>query len=319
MSDKVSYTYAVLRYVHDVSTGEFVNVGVLMSVPAQRKVLARTRTTIGRIKGVFPDLERPAFTSLMHSVQRAFQKISTDLAKPDLLANADFAWVVGPQVQTNVADKLIFDQIGDLPLMVRTSLPSTDADAATFARRAIPFDDSSLQWGPVGSGATDDAEKTFERLYERLVTRYDTRAPQRRTDEDVWRPVRQRLEERQLDTRLQRKTIRGGVDEIVFRHAWKNGRWQVYEPVSFDLADAEGIKSKAREWLGHLSAVVSDGEAEPFQPHFIVGQPADLALRPAYETAIGILRKAPNQPEVFEEDEVDQLVAQIEDKIRAHG
>ena len=276
MSDKVPYTYTVLRYVHDVATGEFVNVGIVMSVPSQRKVLAKTRTTIGRIKGVFPDLERAPFTSLMNSVQRSFRNISKTLAKADI--------------------------------------PSTCGDAAKYARQAVPVDDSSLQWSPVGSGLTDDVTKTFDRLYERLVARYDTRPTHRRTDDDIWKPVRQMLEERHLDTRLQEKAIRGGVDEIVFKHARKNGRWHVYEPVSFDLADAEGIKSKAREWLGHLSAVVFDGVAEPFQPHFLVGQPCDVKLRPAYEAAIAILRRSPNEPEIFEESQIDALVARIEDE-----
>jgi hypothetical protein len=281
MTDKTPYSYIVLRYVHDVTTGEFVNVGVVLSVPSQRKLLTKMRTTISRIKGAFPDLERSAFTSLMHSVQRSLQKISDTLGAADLLL--------------------------------------TPADAATYAREAVPIDDSSLQWGPVGSGLTENPEATFERLYGRLVARYDTRAPNRRTDDDVWRPVRQQLEERHLDTKLQVKTIRGRVDEIVFRHAWKNGRWHVYEPVSFDLADAEGIKTKAREWFGHLSAVVVGGDAEPFQPHFIVGQPCDEALQPAYKAAIAILRSAPNEPEIFSESDVDQLVSQIEDEVRSHG
>jgi hypothetical protein len=82
----------------------------------------------------------------------------------------------------------------------------------------------------------------------------------------------ERLEDRNLLSRLQEKTLRGKVDEISFKHAWKNGYWHVYEPVSFDLADAEGIKGKARSWLGHLSAVA--GDVEPFKPHFIVGAPA---------------------------------------------
>ena len=48
MSKKFPYTYTILRYVHDVMTGEFINVGVVMHVPSQRQLLARTRTTIGR-------------------------------------------------------------------------------------------------------------------------------------------------------------------------------------------------------------------------------------------------------------------------------
>jgi Protein of unknown function (DUF3037) len=160
MSKKFPYTYTILRYVHDVMTGEFINVGVVMHVPSQRQLLARTRTTIGRIRGVFPDLDRNAFSVAMHAVQRAFRKIAKENAE--------------------------------------VSLFDSEGDASEFARKAVPADDSSLQWSAVGSGLTSDAKQTFERLYERFVARYDTHSRHRRTDDDVWRPVLQKLEERNL-------------------------------------------------------------------------------------------------------------------------
>jgi hypothetical protein len=277
MSDKLPYTYTILRYVHDVMTGEFVNVGVVMHVPSQRRVLAKTRTTIGRIRGVFPDLDRDAFTSAMQSVQRSFKTIAKDNA-------------------------------------------ISEGDATVFARQAVPRDDSSLQWSRLSSGLTSDLDKTFDRLYDRFVTRYDPPSRHRRTDDDVWRPVSQKLDEKNLGARLHKKVITGLVDDVVFRHAWKNGRWHVYEPVSFDLVDAEGIKEKARRWLGHLAAVVAGGEnVEPFKPYFIVGAPSDEKLTKAYDSAVAILRQVPNDPEIFYETQVDDLVAQIEDEMRAHG
>jgi hypothetical protein len=277
MSDKLSYTYTILRYVHDVMTGEFVNVGVVMHVPSQQRVLARTRTTIGRLRGVFPDLDRNAFTAAMHAVQRAFKKIAKENVKGGLFV--------------------------------------AEGDAAVFARQALPADDSSLQWSAVGSGLTCDVEQTFERLYDRFIARYDTHSRHRRTDDDVWRPVLQKLEEKNIASRLQEKVISGPVDDVVFKHAWKNGRWHVYEPVSFDLVDSDGIKTKAREWLGHLMAVVADGNVEAFKPHFIVGAPRDPMLRNAYDSAVAILRRAPNDPEIFEETQIDDLVARIADEV----
>jgi hypothetical protein len=278
MSRKLAYTYIILRYVHDVATGEFVNVGVVMHAPSERRVLAKTRTTVGRIRGVFPDLDRNAFSAAMHAVQRALGKIAKENAKEGLFVS--------------------------------------EGDAGCFARRAVPTDDSSLQWSPVGSGLTADIEKTFERLYERFVSRYDTHSRHGRTDDDVWRPVLQKLEQKNLASRLQEKVISGPVDDIFFEHAWKNGYWHVYEPVSFDLVDADGIKGKAREWLGHLAAVVADGNVEPFKPYFIVGAPRDAKLRNAYDSALAILSRAPNNPEIFEEDQVDDLVARIENEVR---
>jgi hypothetical protein len=279
MTEKYRYSYVVLRYVHDVLTSEFVNVGVVMYVPDQGRLLSRTRHTISRLRGVFPDLDRPAFTTMMSNVSRGFRR----LAK----------------------------RKRDTPLF-------NSADAITaLVRQAVPADDSSLQWSPAGAGFTSDINQTFEQLFDRFVSRYDTTSKHRRTDDEIWRPVLVKLEERDLAKNLTEKVIAGSLDDVTFKHAWKNGQWNVYEAVSFDLADADGIKRKAREWLGHLAAVDAGG-AEAFKPHFLVGAPTDVRLNEAYETAKAILQKAPNDPEIFEEGQIDELVAQIEDEIRAH-
>jgi hypothetical protein len=279
MIEKHPYSYTVLRYVHDVTTSEFVNVGIVLHVPSECRLLVRTRHTIGRIKVVFPDLNRQAFVEAMASVERGIKRVAKDIAT-----------------------------CGMLPC---------DGDAATYARRALPADYSSLQWSPLGTGLTDNADKTFERLYERFVTRYDEHSARRRSDDDVWRPVRDLLEERRIAVPLEKKEIAGKTDTISFDRTWKNGVWHAYEPVSLDLADADGIKDKARRWLGHLAAV-ADGPSDQFKVYFILGKPQVASLLPAYESAKAILSRAPGAPAIFEDDQVDRLVSSIEDEYRAH-
>jgi hypothetical protein len=280
MTGKHQYSYVILRYVHDVLTSEFINVGVVMLVPSQGRVIAKTRHTIARLRGVFPDLDRIAFTAMMANIRRGFRRIAKHKTK--------------------------------------TPLFNSEEALSSIIREAVPIDDSSLQWSPLGAGITDNPQATFADLYERFVARYDTRAKHRRTDDEIWRPVLIKLEERKLARNLTETVIAGSLDDVTFKHAWKNGQWNVYEPVSFDLADEDGIKRKAREWLGHLAAVVDDGDVEPFKPHFLVGAPTDARLDGAYQTAKEILRRAPNDPEIFEEGQIDDLVAQIENEIRTH-
>jgi len=281
MKKRETYSYTILRYVHDPMTSEFVNVGVVLYVAETGLVQSKLRSTIGRLKGVFPNIERSAFVSAMNAARRSLKAVATSERSAGFL--------------------------------------KSDFDASGIAKKAIPADDSSLQWSPCGTGLTDDVSKTLDRLYERFVTRYDAHSRHRKSDDDVWRPVRQKLEERDLAKLLHEKSIQGSLDEISFKHAWKNGQWHVYEPLSFDLVDADGIKSKAREWLGHITAVVSSSEVETFKAHFVVGAPLNPNLEPAYKSAIAILRTAPNQPDVFEETELDRLIEQIEDDVRAHA
>ncbi len=271
MNKKQAYTYTVLRYVHDVVSGESLNVGVVLHTPAARFLRGRTRKTIRRLKQVFPDLDRNAFVRSMKAVDRGL----TALAQ-----------------QPN-------------------SLFEKQTDARGHALKVLPSDDSSLQWSPAGAGLTDDPEKTLDRLYERHVVRYDLTSVRRRTDEDVWRPVQDKLAERGIDVPFQPKAVVGTQDSIVFEKAWQNGHWHAYEPVSLDLADADGIKDKARRWRGHLAAV-AEGTPEEIHLHFLLGRPQNTSLLDAYKTAKAIMEHAHFATEVVDENEIDNLIESIE-------
>jgi len=279
MTEQRPYTYTILRYVHDPRGGEMLNVGIVLHVPFDHRLLVMTRGTFGRVKDAFPDLDGEAFKSAMRAVDRAIAAVAKDLAA--------------------------------------TTLLSGHLDAVALARKALPEDDSALQWSPLGSGLTSDPEATLDRLFERLVRRHDDRAPRRRVDEEVWRPVRDRLAERHVEVPFEEKVVAGALDSITFSRAWKNGIWHAYEPVSLDLADRDGIMDKTRRWLGHLAAV-RDATADPLKLHFILGAPQDPSLQAAYERAVALFRKADLDPEVIEEDGIDTLVSQIEDEVRAH-
>lgn len=279
MTEQHRYTYVVLRYVHDVVTGEFINVGLVMHSSEAGFVKSQVRTSIGRIKNVFPDFERDAFLRVMKSVDRSISSYRKRCERGDLL--------------------------------------DRNMDAASIGKFAVVHDDSSLQWSSLGGGVSKNLDGTFARLYERLVSKYDVRSSHRRTDDEIWRPVRQLLEERNVPVNFEEKTVSGKTDEISFKRAWKNGVWHAYEALSFDLADADGIKDKARRWRGHLEAV-HDGSPENINLNFVVGAPRNESLRNAYDGALKILQSAPFSPRIYEESEVPKLVDRIEDEVREH-
>jgi Protein of unknown function (DUF3037) len=279
MSKKLAYTYTVLRYVHDTSTAEFVNVGLVLHCAPRRYLGVKLRHTHRRLSAMFPDLDAGAFRASMTGIERALKTAGDAYRKDDLF--------------------------------------SSDSDASQLARSILPSDDSSLQWSPTGSGLSDDPAAELDRLFNRLVAGYDERHERRRTDADVWRPIREKLDVAKLASKLGEKVIRGRDDSLEFKHAWKNGIWHCYEALSFDLADADCIKRKAREWMGHLTAVRD--APEKFKPYFIVGAPSNAKLLPAYRDAMAILKKSPVETEVFPETEADTLVALIETEVGAHN
>jgi hypothetical protein len=279
MTSKAPYTYTVLRYVHDTATAEFVNVGIVLHCAKHRYLGVRLRHTYGRLSALFPDLDSAAFKNAMSLLEGALRASGVNYNK------------------TNNLNK--------------------NNDAAAFAKSVLPIDDSSLQWSPVGSGLTASPHDQLENLYARLVSSYDERQEIRRSDADVWRPVRERLDAADISSKLKHKIIRSDVDVLEFKHAWKNGVWHCLEALSFDLASPDSIKTKARTWLGHLTAVRD--ASEKFQPYFVVGAPSDRQLMPAYEQALAILKDSPVEPEIFPESEADRLVAHIVAEITTHA
>jgi len=274
---RTPYTYVVLRYRHDSLAGEFANVGVVLHASASGFLDAKMRHTLGRLSKIFPDLNADALKGSVKSLERAIKRLATP-------------------------------QAGDL--FARSK------DAGTFARAVLPEDDSSFIWGPVGSGLTANPAETLDKLYNRFVARYDEQQRQHRDDAAIWKPVRDRLAERNLADRLQTKTITSPLDHVEFEHAWKNGAWHCYQPISFDLANEETIRDKARRWAGQMLALKD--AFEPFRTYFFVGLPSDQTLRGAYEAAVNILKLGPGEPQVIDEARIDDLVHQIEDDILGH-
>lgn len=278
MMDRRPYTYVLLRYRHDPLSGEFANIGVLLHQSASGFLEAKVRSTLGtRLTKMFPSLDTDSFKSGLQSIARRVTKLSAREGG-DMLASL--------------------------------------SDASAFATKVLPQDDSSFVWGPLGSGVTDDPLRTLDKLYGRFVAQYDGKAKTSRVDADVWRPVRDLLIARNIADRLQPKVIRSPVDQVEFDHAWKNGAWNCYQPLSFDLSSSENIREKAARWAGHMLAL-SDSE-ELFRPHFIVGPPSNPQLELAYEQALALLKRSPGTPEVVEESEAAILVDRMEDQLRAH-
>lgn len=277
MIDRMTYTYVLLRYRHDSLSGEFANVGVVVHSPGWHFLGSRVRKTVGRLSKMFPDLDRAALMDGLRVIEKGLARLQKS---------------EGSGLLTKLRD------------------------AESFAKLVLPPDDSSLIWSNVGSGVTKDPLETLESLYRRFVSRYDESARVTRDDAAVWQPVREKLAERNLADRLQSKLISSPIDEVEFQHAWKNGAWHCYQPLSFDLVTGEGIREKAARWSGHMTGLSRADET--IRPHFIVGPPADPKLSDDYRRAVDLLRASALDPDVYEEREIDKLVANIEQEMRSH-
>lgn len=277
---KTAYTYTFLRYVHDVTSGEFANVGVVVLAPDARYAGALCRETHGRISKMFPDMNRDGFKSVMRYIESRVVDLGERLR-------------------------------GEL------SLEAAPADAGVLARSVVPHDDSSLQWGPVGGGLCEDPAQKLEELYTRYVTQFDEKAALRsRTDDQVWSRFKRALDEKHVTSRLQPKKISVADDEIEFARSYQNQQWHCIEALSLDLALAESIKEKAHRWLGQITSVKNADER--FRVYFLVGAPQTPELQDTYRNALTILAKVPVEHEIIPEEAAEAFAVRMGKLVQDH-
>ena len=269
------YTYAIIRYVHDKVTAEFVNVGVLLYAPATGFLQARCATPGTRLRHMFGRVDSDHVREFLCYIERRASQ---------------------------------FDRTGQ---KMATLFDGPAETVATYAARILPPDDSSLQLSPIGGGVTDNPALELESIFERHVNYYLVKSTKStRGDEDVLPVFRKPLEERRLTAHIQPKIITAPDYEHEFPLAWKNGVWNACDALSFDLKGRADIIEKANKWLGRASNLFESGEK--FRLILLIGEPRRPELDEASSTAERILRKADGEVIVIREREAQRLAEMVE-------
>jgi hypothetical protein len=277
---KTTFTFTVLRYVHDVATGEFVNMGVALYAPEANYVSAICNPRYGRLNRVFLDVNGDQVRSLMRFIQARFEEYRVKLNS-------------------------------ELPLDGRPK------SIMEIAASILPPDDSALQWSEPGGGISEDPAATLEQLFTRFVEKYEQKPPTiSRSEADVWRVYRRELEQTQVLARLQTKRIVAKDDEYEFEHAWKNGLWRLYEPISFDLVEPDSLVEKANRWLGRATNLAES--ADDFQLFVLLGEPQLEKLKQPFVKALNILNKMPVKKVFVHEQEAAKFSRELAGEIQQH-
>ena len=276
---KTAYSYVTLRYVHDVVTGEFANIGVIIYAPDQRALKARFTTSYERLNAIFLKIDHAHFRAMVRYLGNRFDEIATELR-----------------------DALMLVPVTGITEIVR---------------KVLPPDDSSLQWSETSGGLTSNLDQTMQELYARLVERYERSSEQQsRSDEDIARPFKAKLEKKNVGAKVGQKQIAAKDYHYDFQFAWKNSIWHLYEPVSFDLMDPGSLVEKANKWLGRGHALHDSNEK--FKLYFLLGEPKQPEARKAFEHAQHLLQKIPGEKKLVRESEIDQFTDKVADDIAKH-
>lgn len=281
MTVKMKFHYSVLRYRHDLITGEFLNVGLVLFSREANYFKAKMLNRYKRITATFPGADGEFLKSYLDRLQFEFDVIMEKLQNNQLHLFAD----------VNTPDTL-------------ESLLNT----------VLPYDDSGIFFDRPISGVVENLDKFFGDLYDRLILHYIVdQERETRNDEDVWNVYRQPLLKSNVLSRLQSHVVNVSVDEIKFDHAWKNGKWKVLQPISFDLKIPTNIRKKGREWVG--TTVNLCLSADLSQLYFLLGAPTieDPAHKKAYEDSKDMLNLKNNglKITIIEENEAEDFAKDI--------
>lgn len=277
---KTTFTYTVLRYVHDIATGEFVNMGVALYAPEAKYISAICSPRYGRLSKMFLDVNGDHLRSVMRYIQARFEEHAAKF-------NTELPLAGKPESIMEIACSI------------------------------LPRDDSALQWSEPNGGITENPAATLEQLYARLVEKYEQRAQlPSRLDDDVWKVFRKELETKQVLARMQPKRIIAKDYDHEFEHAWRNGTWNLYQPISMDLLDTDSILDKANRWLGRATNLKDSDDQ--FHLWMLLGEPRNEKLRTTYGKALNILHKMPVKMDFVSEQEAGKFSRELADEMAKH-
>lgn len=261
--------------------------GVVVHAPAEGYLGARFTSKFRRVKDAFADLESSSLRQILGYLRDAFARKAEAI--------------------DDMVDERGNDQRSEISAIVRSVLPE---------------DDSSLQWSQrrVGFAEADQLDATLDQVYERFVGRYEGQYSEHgRQDPDVWRICRPSFDASNATSKIVKHSFRSSIvdDEITFDHAWKNGQWNCFEPVSFDLKQADSIRNKAQRMNGKLNDL--KGLENEITVSFLLAEPREPKLRKELQRAENRLTNTDFKVEIVRERELESWSREMAARIVAEG
>ena len=274
------FQYQIIRYRHDVSTGEFVNVGLVFFVPSEKLLKVIISNKYKRISDFFNGVSG---TAIIRAVKNIENKIKVFTHKYN--------------------SSLDFKNYQNLKVLTE---------------ELFPKDDGSIQFSDLYSGvAPTQVEFLYQELFDNLVYKYvHSYSHASRSDEDARKIIyKDYFDKLYISPKLQKKEIKTTNDSFEF-DGWKNGRWNYYKPISFDLIEKESIKDKVYKWAGINSELFTADES--FNLYFLSLSPrmhSDNELRSFIKNKLEVSNTIHTVKVIYEE-ELENFTNQVSEEIK---
>ncbi|MCL4257265.1 MAG: DUF3037 domain-containing protein, partial [Anaerolineales bacterium] len=256
-----SYQYSIIRYHHDATTHEFLNIGVALYSPTKKYFKVQITNRFSRITDAFFDARGNDYRRYVSKILRRFEDLTERLNSPqrDMFS-----------AETSSIEEL-------LRLYIRKD--------SSF-RYSVP----SSGIAPTGPGELDSV---FIRLFDDYVERYNRREERAsRTEQEVWKnSFRPQIEQviPNVLTKLEPVSIKTRIEYLEYEYSYKNGSRHIIEPISFDLTDSYYIQRKAHTTLGKNVLLSTSNEVSHL--YLLLGKPNNKSeeIGASYEKAKKII------------------------------
>lgn len=274
-----AYTFQILQYRHDIVTKEFANVGVVIYNPAEKQIRAQVLHKYARISDFFVNLDGKYLKEKLKEVEKAVSFIQRDM-------------------QELFAQKF------------------EDKTLAQITTQILPKDDGCFYFSEMNQRLDINIDAALEDIFARHVLKHFPEAKNYSTDESVWKELyKQYFDKYDLTSKLTSHTVKTQDDEFEFERAWKNGIWNVYEPISFDLQDTQNIKNKVYKWAGKISELAHT--TEQMNLYFLSTMPKNETLQQFIKSKLASHEDSLKITIIAEQD-IEQFITEQKRKIENH-
>jgi hypothetical protein len=274
------YQFVILRYINNIVSGEFVNIGLLMWLPDERRMSYYVNSNSSRMSHFFYPFDVTGYKQMVHRIVTRFSRGQSDVDQLHLFKK-------------------------------------TPESLSELQNRIIKEDSSCFQWSSVKSGMVESPEKRFKQLVGELIARHEHKdVYERRKDSRILRNIEDSLEQYGLIPQLRKtRNFSSAHISFEFKLSWQNRVPQVLQPISFDYENGGDIINKALIWNGRLQAL---RKGPTFKMTGVVAPPRNLNYQDQYDDAFAILSEAPNVRKIITEDEFESFIPEIEHDLQAH-
>lgn len=209
------YQFVLLRYIHDVSTEEFANIGVVMWVPSDEKFFFRITEHHSRLSNFYANFNKNDYKHLLHDLK----------SKLKWAVNTHFSH----QENKNINE--IIHQI------VR-------AESGCFQWSEV--------MGGLVEKPEERIEKLFADI---ITLHEQNKGRVRREEKDIIKNFSRKLQQRHLLEKVKLGASIFSPNQQFsydFTYGWQNGKPQFAEPISLDYVNKKGLENKTSEFIGDM-------------------------------------------------------------------